>query len=166
VIWIKKHEWCEGPLNGCVCVNMSQRQTKVKLHFDKKFKVMLAYAVVDSSVTIAQYDTIVQPVNVNIFSWNSFYFILVSNRKISGGETMGNLCIISPHLSHWHPLLTYIFILCFMSSSSSMKSGIVLRYNTRSTTRSTQPCIPPGSLNRVPASAGVRAGMSPLPGGR
>ena len=24
-------------------------------------------------------------------------------------------------------------------------------------------CIPPGSLNRVPASAGVRAGMSPLP---
>jgi len=33
-------------------------------------------------------------------------------------------------------------------------------------TRSTQPCIRPGSLNRVPASAGVKAGMSPLPGGR
>ena len=33
-------------------------------------------------------------------------------------------------------------------------------------TRSTQPCIPSGLLNRVPASAGVRAGMSPLPGGR
>ena len=33
-------------------------------------------------------------------------------------------------------------------------------------TRSTQPCIPPGSLNRVPASAGVKAGMSPLPDGR
>ena len=32
--------------------------------------------------------------------------------------------------------------------------------------RSTQPCIPPGSLNRVPTSAGVKAGMSPLPGGR
>jgi len=32
-------------------------------------------------------------------------------------------------------------------------------------TRSTQPCIPPGSLNRAPASAGVRAGMSPLPSG-
>ena len=32
-------------------------------------------------------------------------------------------------------------------------------------TRSTQPCIPPASLNRVPASAGVRVGMSPLPGG-
>ena len=31
-------------------------------------------------------------------------------------------------------------------------------------TRSTQPCIPPGALNRVPASAGVTAGMSPLPG--
>jgi len=34
------------------------------------------------------------------------------------------------------------------------------------TPMSTQPCIPPGSLNRVPASAGVRAGMSPLPGDR
>ena len=33
-------------------------------------------------------------------------------------------------------------------------------------TRSTQPCIPPGSLNRVPASAGVKAGMSPLPSSR
>ena len=33
-------------------------------------------------------------------------------------------------------------------------------------TRSTQPCIPPGSLNREPASAGVKAGMSPLPGSR
>jgi len=30
--------------------------------------------------------------------------------------------------------------------------------------RSTQSCIP--SLNRVPASAGVKAGKSPLPGGR
>ena len=34
------------------------------------------------------------------------------------------------------------------------------------TSRSTQPCIPPGLLNRVSASAEVRAGMSPLPGGR
>ena len=32
--------------------------------------------------------------------------------------------------------------------------------------RSTQPCIPPGSLNRVPVSAGVKAGMLPLLGGR
>ena len=40
----------------------------------------------------------------------------------------------------------------------------LIKYNKP--TRSTQPCIPPGSHNRVPASAGVRAGMSPLPGGR
>jgi len=33
-------------------------------------------------------------------------------------------------------------------------------------TRSTQPCIPPGSLNWAPASVRVRARMSPLPGGR
>jgi len=30
--------------------------------------------------------------------------------------------------------------------------------------RSTQLCIPLGSLNRVPASAGVKAGKSPRPG--
>ena len=40
------------------------------------------------------------------------------------------------------------------------------RHLTLNVTRSTQPCIPPGSLNRVPASAGIRAGMSPRPGGR
>jgi len=34
------------------------------------------------------------------------------------------------------------------------------------TSTSTQPCIPPGSLNQVPASAGVSVEMSPLPGGR
>jgi len=33
-------------------------------------------------------------------------------------------------------------------------------------TRSTQSYIPLGLLNRVPASAGVRAGMSALSGGR
>jgi len=32
--------------------------------------------------------------------------------------------------------------------------------------RSTEPCIPSGSLNRVPASAGVKAGKSPVPGGK
>ena len=32
--------------------------------------------------------------------------------------------------------------------------------------RSTQPCISLGSLNRVPASAGVKTGKSPLPDGR
>ena len=31
---------------------------------------------------------------------------------------------------------------------------------------STQPCFPPGSLNRVPASAGVKERKSPLPGDR
>ena len=41
-----------------------------------------------------------------------------------------------------------------------------LKMNFLSLLRSTQPCIPPGSLNRVPASAGVKAGKSPLPGGR
>ena len=33
-------------------------------------------------------------------------------------------------------------------------------------TYTTQPCIPQGSLNRVPASAGIKAGISPLTGGR
>ena len=41
-----------------------------------------------------------------------------------------------------------------------------VRTSWQRVTRSTQPCTPPGSLNRVPASAGVKAGVSPLPGGR
>ena len=44
--------------------------------------------------------------------------------------------------------------------------GRVYHLMRKKPTRSTQPCIPPGSLNRVPASAGVKAGMSPLSGGR
>ena len=39
--------------------------------------------------------------------------------------------------------------------------SIPIQYKEPWSTRSTQPCIPPGSLNWVPASAGVRAGMSP-----
>jgi len=38
--------------------------------------------------------------------WILKYFLeifLQSNGKISGGETMGNFCIIFPHLSYWHP---------------------------------------------------------------
>ena len=42
----------------------------------------------------------------------------------------------------------------------------ILHTHSNKPTRSTRPCIPLGSLNRVPASAGVKAGMSPLPGGR
>jgi len=38
-------------------------------------------------------------------------------------------------------------------------------FNDITTTRSTQPCIPTRSLNRVPASSGVKAGEYPLPGG-
>jgi len=45
--------------------------------------------------------------------------------------------------------------------------GVINKPTTdRVVDRSTQPCIPLGSLNRVPASTGVRAGISPLPGGR
>jgi len=53
----------------------------------------------------------------------------------------------------------------FIATATAMCS---LGHELRSTAapRSNQPCIPPGSLNRVPASAGAKAGMSPLPGGR
>jgi len=60
------------------------------------------------------------------------------------------------------------------ATASTGNATAVRRYDTRcyftqlyfTTFRSTQPCIPPGSLNRVPASAGVRAGISPLSGCR
>jgi len=37
--------------------------------------------------------------------------------------------------------------------------GRVYHHVRNQPTRSTQPCIPPGSLNRVPASAEVKAGI-------
>jgi len=43
-----------------------------------------------------------------------------------------------------------------------LRVGIPSRYITSQLV----PCIPLGSLSRVPAMTGVRAGMSPLPGGR
>ena len=61
---------------------------------------------------------------------------------------------------------------CLTASSSSLEaqldgwpsSGGYTISVCNKPARSTQPCIPSGSLNRVPASAGVRAGMSALPG--
>ena len=44
--------------------------------------------------------------------------------------------------------------------------GRVYHLGSKKPARLTQPCTPPGSLNRVPTSAGVKAGLSPLPGGR
>jgi len=54
----------------------------------------------------------------------------------------------------------------FESQSRRCRVAVLGKLFTPSLPRSTQPCIPLGSLNRVPASAGVKAGMSPLLGGR
>ena len=58
----------------------------------------------------------------------------------------------------WHCLVIY-----FWDKWPSL-AGNLLRIVI--TPRSTQPCIHPGSLNRVPASAGVKARKSPLPPGK
>ena len=52
------------------------------------------------------------------------------------------------------------------ASRARLVLGWVYHLSINKPTRSTQSCIPPGSLNRVPASAGVKAGMPPLWGGR
>jgi len=52
--------------------------------------------------------------------------------------------------------------LLFVERTTSATCKIVIRQKSMST----QPCIPPGSLNGVPALAGVKAEMSPLSGGR
>jgi len=53
-----------------------------------------------------------------------------------------------------------------VSQSRRCRVTVLGKLFTRMVPRLTQPCIPSGSLNRVPASAGVKAGKSPLPGGR
>ena len=65
---------------------------------------------------------------------------------------------------HHYKLSTYIHTNLYSAKNRENESEALVYHTT--TTRSTQPCIPPGSLDRVPAAAGVRAGMSPLPGGR
>jgi len=54
----------------------------------------------------------------------------------------------------------------FESQSRQRRVAVLGNLFTPIVRRSTQPCIPSGSLNLVPASAGVKAGKSPLPGGR
>jgi len=53
-------------------------------------------------------------------------------------------------------------LIAMASAICSLEHGLRLTV----VSRSTQPCSFSGPLNRVPASAGVRAEMSPLPGGR
>ena len=60
------------------------------------------------------------------------------------------------------PHICRLIVKCCIAVHSVQKMSPIVTH----VTGSTQPCIPPGSLNRVPASAGVRAGMSPLPAGR
>jgi len=54
----------------------------------------------------------------------------------------------------------------FESQSRRCRVAVLGKLFAPSVLTSTQPCIPSGSLNRVQASAGVKAGKSPLPGGR
>jgi len=54
----------------------------------------------------------------------------------------------------------------FESQSRRCRVAVLGKLFAHIVPRSTQPSIPSGSLNRVPASAGVKAGKSPLPGGR
>jgi len=54
----------------------------------------------------------------------------------------------------------------FDSQSRRCRVAVLGKLFTPIVPRLTQPCIPSGSLNRVPASAGVKVGKSPLPGGR
>jgi len=54
----------------------------------------------------------------------------------------------------------------FESQSRRCRVAVLGKLFTPIVLRSTQLSIPSGSLNRVPASAGVKAGKSPLPGGR
>jgi len=54
----------------------------------------------------------------------------------------------------------------FESQSRRCRVTVLGKLFTPIVPRSIQPCIPSGWLNRVPASAGVKVGKSPLQGGR
>jgi len=89
--------------------------------------------------------------------------------KFSKSRVWGTLPERSTLILEIIPEYLYNTILDRSKEASMLKPALVVSIQTGGHTdrsaRSTQPCIPLGSLNRVPASAGVRAGMSPLPGG-
>ena len=91
-------------------------------------------------------------------------------KKVDLSSTQGALCTVG--LSVFFYFTFYLFwgcVLCTHPTHSPCGPAYAQTTGQPKHTmlpRSTQPCIPPGSLNRVPASAGVTAGMSPLPGGR
>ena len=88
-----------------------------------------------------------------------YYFILLHDRCAAG-------ITLYPEIN-WHVSLALHFKHLFSRGLSDITVVQLAKLLRRvQHTGSTQPCIPPGSLNRVPASAGVMAGMSPLPGGR
>ena len=97
------------------------------------------------------------PLTVSCFSkiQIGFTFLVPAHLGSPGQRAVKRLCVCCVL---WRPLS------CGgpgqLPSLPSLKTG---PGDVTSPYRSTQPCIPPGSLNRVPASAGVRAGMSPLP---
>jgi len=89
---------------------------------------------------------------------------------------MGNLYApVNGHLPHMKILFMLFMEHYWAASSTSGRHTVVnatvicsLGHGLRTFTtmpRSTQPCIPPGSLNGVLASAKIKAGMSPLSGG-
>ena len=90
------------------------------------------------------------------------------NREIVPGEAIGQVCIAVAHglacsardredETSWDRIPAA----AFCSSRNILEQDIRTKW-----LRSTQPFIPPGSIKRVPASAGVMAGTSSLSGGR
>ena len=71
-----------------------------------------------------------------------------------------------PHLKYVATLPCNLSLMVCFADTNVSQGSVAIDEIFDTPTRSTQPCIPPGSLNRVPASAGVTAGMLPLPGGR
>jgi len=75
----------------------------------------------------------------------------------------GQLCIIAAAAAaaaRRPMLLALIFTVITFAVKSAARPQDTPNHNHRST----QPCIPSGSLNRVPSSAGVKAVKSPLVG--
>ena len=77
-----------------------------------------------------------------------------------------DLCVGGKFFPHICNLWTQFAYSLYSFYGATIKINGVNRQNSLLPTRLTQSCIPLGSLNRVPASAGVKAGMSRLPSGR
>jgi len=111
------------------------------------------YANYDHSLSCKKYSGFCLPQLISSILWKKWMVIGFCKHSVGLYLSRVILCV-------WRSYFHAICASLCMNDFTLRRARLPLRWLTVQPTRSTQPCIPAVSLNRVPASAGVKAGMS------